>query len=105
VISFILSAVVRYWRPAVLAPSGVGPLTGVILLARKAGAPARMEPMEPLQALSLVLDSGYAASRRLAGDTLAAFARTLERARCGRLIYENLPEAVAALEGLAHVPA
>jgi hypothetical protein len=92
---------VRYWRPARLASRTPRPPTGIVLLSRRAGARAHLEEIHPLEALHALLESAYAARWRLDGEAIAALAARIEAAACVRLVYEDLPAALYALEALA----
>jgi hypothetical protein len=90
----------RYVLPERLDRDGPRPIDIVLLLARKAGAEARLEPLTPLQALCALLDSGYSERSALDASTLAALARYLSRAKSYRLIYDGLAGAIGIIESL-----
>jgi len=94
---------VRYWRPDAVASREPRALSAFVLLARTPGEAARLEAIEALGALTAILESAYSEKRRLDAGPLAALAGALESARCARLVYDDLGEAVAALEALADV--
>ena len=94
---------VRYWLPAALAPREPRRLTAFVALARRPGQRARLEAIDPVEALTAILESAYSERRRLDADALAALAGPLASARCARLVYDDLAEAVAALADLARV--
>jgi hypothetical protein len=94
---------VRYWLPPTLAERSPRPIGAVILLARQAGERAVLRPIEPLVALTAILGSAYAERWSLDGQALEALAATLEAARCRRLVYSDIAEAVAAIETLVDV--
>jgi len=69
-------------------------LRGVLLLQRSEGAAARLEPIDPVEALTTILDSAYASSHRIDGDALSALALRVSNAVCARLHYSDLEAAV-----------
>lgn len=91
----------RYLRPPRLAGREPRPLTAVVLLDRRDGAGAELQPLAPVEALSAILDAAYASRWRLDPDALEALATRIEAASCRRFVYSDLDAAVAALEGLA----
>ncbi|HVI30571.1 hypothetical protein [Phenylobacterium sp.] len=91
---------VRYVMPAGAADRRARNLDVVIVLARQAGARARLEPIGAMDALQAVLESAHAARWSLTGDALAALASRLDRAERRRLVYSDLQGAVGALEEL-----
>jgi hypothetical protein len=90
----------RYVLPERLDREGPRPMDIVLLLARKAGAEAKLEPLAPLQSLCALLDSGYSRRNALDAATLEALARNLSRAKSYRLIYDGLSGAIATIESL-----
>jgi len=81
------------------------PLGLVVTLARRAGAPAAVQPISPVEALDAIIHSACARRWRMTGEALANLAGTLERAVCVRLEYSDLEPAVRAIEGIAGVQA
>lgn len=77
-------------------------LSDIVVLAREPGAAAGFEPVEPLEILSTILESAFSAKGSLDPESLKAFARTIENARCYRLVYSDLAEAVHAIVSVAH---
>jgi len=73
-------------------------LRGVLLLQRSEGAAARLEPIDPVEALTTILDSAYASSHRIDGDALTALANRVSNAVCARLHYSDLDAAVGLVE-------
>ncbi len=94
---------VRYWRPARLAERKLRSFGAVVLLDRQAGARAQLTAVDPVLALSTILESAYASKGRLDADALQALARGLESAGCYRFTYSDLDEAVAAIGQLSDV--
>jgi hypothetical protein len=84
---------VRYLPAGRLPPYRDAAPSFALLLERRDGAPARLEALDPLNALTELLSSAYAAERRLAGDTLAALAGRFARIDCRRLVYSDLADA------------
>jgi hypothetical protein len=93
----------RYFLPPLRMTAPPGPLDIVVALSRRAGETAEVVPLPGVEALSGILGAACARRWRMNGDALATLARSLERAACVRLGYEDLAAAVNALEGLARV--
>jgi len=91
---------VRYLLPANRADRAPRPLDAVLLLDRRAGETARLEPVHAVEALHIILESAYSAEGALSPATLKALASTLESAETHRFVYSDLAEAVACIEGL-----
>lgn len=91
---------VRYLAPSRRDKAGPGPLHAIILLARADGVTARCEPVDPLDALCVLLDSAFSRRGAVSAAALEAFAATLAEAKCVRLVYDDLDGAVAAVKGL-----
>jgi hypothetical protein len=91
---------VRYlWVPISAEPRI---LSDIVMLAREPGVAASLKAVEPLEVLSTILESAFSASGSLAAESLKTFARAIEEARCHKLVYSDLPDAVAALGSRAH---
>lgn len=73
-----------------------------LLLARREGAEAALEPVEPLAFLSELLRGAFSARHHLKGDALRAMVERLSETRCHRLIYSNLGAALALLRESLH---
>lgn len=95
---------VRYLAPPRLAGREARALDAVVLLSRSPGAWARLEPLGPLDALTAIMESAYSCHWRLTGEALARLVARLETARCVRLVYDGLPDAVNALDRLFDGP-
>lgn len=93
--------ITRYVLPSERDRSGPRPIRLFLELARRPGACAAFEPVQPLHALTLMIGSGYAERRSMSAQTLVGLASALGRARCGRLVYDDLGEAVALVKRLA----
>lgn len=91
---------VRYLLPATLRPLAPAPLDLILLLRRQAGAALALEPVHPLDALVVILDSAFSRKGAADGQTLQALAARLESAACFTFTYDELDAAVAAVEGL-----
>jgi len=91
---------VRYAPTAPFAVADADRLGWVILLARRPAAAAVLEPVEPLAALTDLLGSAFAGDGRLQGAALQAFAAQIAAADCRRLVYSDLADGIAAIEGL-----
>ena len=68
---------------------------------RESAAAAALDAVEPLEVLSTILESAFSAKGALDADTLKTFGRTIEAARCYRLVYSNLEDAVRILVAAA----
>jgi hypothetical protein len=77
-------------------------VSDIVVLAREHGIAAGLVAVEPLEILSTILESAFSARGALDADTLRTFARAIEEARCYRLVYSDLPDAVHALASLNH---
>jgi hypothetical protein len=95
----------RYLLPANRAAAAPGPLSAVVMLARRPGASAEVRPISTFDALSTIVQSAYARRWRMTGDAFCALAESLDRAVCARLEYCDLEPAVQAIESLVHVQA
>jgi hypothetical protein len=72
----------------------------VLLLSRKAGAAPAFEPVEPLDAFSLLLESAFSSKGAIAAPALKTFASAIDSAASFRFVYSSLPDAVKAVEDL-----
>lgn len=92
---------VRYALPPIFRGEAPTAIDLILHLRREAGADPHFAPLHPLDALCLLLGSGF--SRKAAADaaTLKAVAARLERARAYVFTYSDLDAAVAAVESLA----
>jgi hypothetical protein len=91
---------VRYAPAAAFAPAAPETLGWAVLLARRPGARAALEPVDPLAMLTELLGAAFSADHVMRGDALQSFAERFAAADCRRLVYSELGEAVAALEAL-----
>jgi len=85
-------------RPAAEAEA----LGWALVLDRRPEGPARLEPVEPIEALTTLIAGAFAADRRLDGQALQTFVGTLSKADCRRLVYSDLAGALEAIEALTH---
>lgn len=94
----------RYLLPAnrALTPR---PLSIVVTLARRPGAPAELTPISPVEALDAIVQSAHARRWRMTGEALGRLAESLDRAACLRLEYSELQPAVRAIGEAAGVQA
>lgn len=95
---------VRY-VPAPPRPAEVESLGWALVLDRRPEGPARLEAVEPIEALTTLLASAFAADRRLDGMALHGFVQSLSKADCRRLVYSDLAGALAAIEALTGIEA
>lgn len=70
------------------------------LLSRREGVAATIEPVEPLHFLSEMLGGAFSARHHLRTTLLAALIDHLAVMNCRRLIYSDLPSAIALLEDI-----
>ena len=94
---------VRYAPVAGFADGTVDGIGWALTLDRQAGAAARIEPTAPMDMLAVLLAGAFSADHAARGATLAAFGAALAGARCGRLVYDDLDEAAAAVEAMTGV--
>ena len=76
-------------------------LSDIVLLAREPNVAARLEAVEPLEILSTILESAFSARGALEAESLKTFAHAIEEARCYRLVYSDLADAVLAVATVA----
>ena len=94
--------VTRYVTPAILDHDGPRPIDVVLLLVREPGVKARLEPVAALDAVCVLLDSSFSQRGSLRAEALQAFAASIAKADCRRLVYESLDAAVSAVRELAN---
>lgn len=70
----------------------------VLLLDRRANGAANVEAVQPLDVLRAILASAYSVRGEIDAGTLQSLAATVSAARCGRLTYAALDEAVRAID-------
>ena len=75
-------------------------LSDIVVLARETDIGAGLTAVEPLEMLSTLLESAFSARGALDADMLKTFARAIESARCHRLVYSDLADAVQAVAAL-----
>lgn len=61
----------------------------ILLVARGADGPPRIEPVAPLEALTTILGSAYSARRAISTPALASLIQSIEKARIGRLCFSD----------------
>lgn len=91
---------VKYLLP----PSvGRGParLGAILLLARESSGPARIETVEPLEALTAILGSAYSARGAISPTTLTALIASIEGCRIGRLRFSQWADAQRVIDTFA----
>lgn len=91
----------RYFSPAHRDERGYFELFAALRLQRTPGARAHIVPIAPLEVFCALLESAY--SEHVSADkgpTCAGLAQVLSKAHCGRLIYEDLAEAVMLIRSL-----
>ena len=91
---------VRYLTPPSMAGISASGVHAVVVLARAPGAAATLSPIAPLEALQALVGSAYSPDRAATNEALRMLAAHLETARCRRLTYSDLDEAVQLLEDL-----
>ncbi|MHB1131351.1 MAG: hypothetical protein ACYC4L_03080 [Chloroflexota bacterium] len=95
---------VRYLLPPLLACAGDAvPIRYVLLPERRAGARASLAPVARTQALAALAANSLNLPRH-GQHGVEALARVVEGAECYRLVYNDLPRAVAAVTALVGHP-
>jgi hypothetical protein len=92
---------VRYLLPPAPAAQGALRIGGILLLARGAGGDARIEAAAPLEVLTQVLSSAYAASGAISAAGLKSLAGLVEAARIGRLCFADWRDGRRLVEAFA----
>ena len=72
----------------------------VLLLSRQPDAKPALEPLEPLDAFSTLLESAFSVKGSISAPVLKTFASAMEGAASFRFIYSNLADAIAAIQDL-----
>ena len=90
---------VRY-APAVPGPGRPGTPDLFIALSREDGAAARAEPLDPVDALALLLGEAFSARARISSHLMAGLVERFRRTACRRLVYGALEDGVLAVETL-----
>jgi hypothetical protein len=91
----------RYFSPLHRDEGDYRDLFAALCLERTAGARAHIAPIAPLEVFCALLESAY--TEHAAADkapTCSGLAQVLSGAQCGRLIYDDLVEAVALIKSL-----
>ncbi|WP_395396562.1 hypothetical protein WBP07_28210 [Novosphingobium sp. BL-8A] len=70
----------------------------IVVLDRQEGAPARIDPIEPLAALETLLQGAFSRSGRSSVSDLRVLGQLVSGATCWRLTYGNLEGAVELLD-------
>jgi hypothetical protein len=71
-----------------------------IALSREDGAAARAEPLDPVEALSLLLGEAFSARARISAGLMAGLVDRFRHMACRRLVYDALDDGVLAVETL-----
>jgi hypothetical protein len=71
-----------------------------LLLDRQPGASAHVAPLEPLPVMCAILESAYSKRGAITMRALRGLADQCASAICGRLVYDDLGGAVAAIESM-----
>jgi hypothetical protein len=93
--------IVRY-APTAVTKVGAGAMEFFIALDRCDAGAAELEPLDGLDAICSLLEGAFSASRAISSSQIAALSQTFAAAKCYRLVYSSLPEAVDRLHGLFH---
>ena len=72
----------------------------ILLLSRQQGSPAELQPVEPLEAFSALLQSAYSAKAAITAPMLTAFSSAIESAESFRFVYSDLRDAIECVEEL-----
>lgn len=89
---------VRYLSVPDPAKQASAPLNWMLILDRREGASAALEPVDQLDALRILLAGAFAHDHQLRADTLEALVKHFGALNCRRLIYSSLADAVAVIE-------
>lgn len=92
--------ITRYVTPSQLDRGGARDIDIILSLQRKESVEANIEPMTPLAAFCMLIESGYSGHSTLDGDLAKDLADTVSKAKCGRLVYNDLSAAVALIKAL-----
>jgi hypothetical protein len=90
--------IVRY-LPVPAARSHPYTVDSVFLLARETGAEAHLDRLDPLDGFTAILASAFSPDGVIAAPHLKGFARAIGDARCHRIVYSDLDQAVDAISG------
>ena len=90
---------VRY-LPAPPVKRRSGNIDVVLLLSRQPDATPTLEPIEPLEAFSTLLESAFSAKGSISAPALKTFASAIEGAASFKFVYSNLTDAIAAIKDL-----
>jgi len=71
-----------------------------IALSREDGAPARVQSIDPVEALSLLLGEAFSARGRISAELMSRLVERFRHVTCRRLVYGALEDGVSAVEGL-----
>lgn len=72
----------------------------VLLLSRQEDAAPAFEPVEPLDAFSVLLESAFSSKGSITAPALKTFANAIDAAASFRFVYSNLADAIKAVEDL-----
>lgn len=89
---------VRYPVPAAPVASLPRPVGWILRLRRKAGAEARLDPLDPAEALRALLAEAFAAEGELTADAFDAICAAISGAGTHVLTYSDLGQAVTLLD-------
>lgn len=89
---------VRYPSPRNFARQAPCPAGWVVLVDRKEGAEARLDPLDPAEALRILLDGSFATGGELSVAGFEALAQLVGSAAAYRLTYSRLEDGMACLE-------
>lgn len=92
---------VRYLLPPAAAQQVPLPIGAILLLARGEESPPRIEAVTPLEVLTAVLGSAYAARGAISAAGLKSLADVIGKARIGRLRYSDWRDGRRLVEALA----
>ena len=92
--------VVRYILPEDRPAPAARAVGFVLFLDRQTGVQAKIEPVDPTDALAALIAEGSARQERLSRAGFEALVQMLTHARCCALAYSDLADAVEAVQGL-----
>lgn len=73
-------------------------IAAILLLSRQDAAPARIEPLEPMAALTTILESAYSGRGALSPSSLRRLVGSVEGARLGRLRFADWRDGVRLVD-------
>lgn len=90
-------------RYLLLPPTSLEPVQArtILLMARGAEGPPRVEPVTPIEVLTTILASSYSARRSISAPALARLIQRIEQAELGRLCFSDWRDGQRLIEALS----